>query len=380
MISDGINGNLESNEFKFISKRNVSKPDIITTTFNKTTRTVKITGTVYHTSASGVSIPDPFCEVILRRNPIIGRAVCDANGYYELTSDPAYPLEENNNFLILTAEDIYGNGSGDKEENFILDTTPPPVPIVSIKVNKALREVEFIGSKNIDLQYAKIAYKMVGEHSDAVSIANADGSFNIFYPPFTNDGTYQFIFRSEDDYENISAYSDPIEVIIDNVAPSLPIATSITYSGSNATIIGTTDLDSTVKIYNNIGVMIASQKSLSSSFGMTVGPFATGTYFLNLTATDLCDNESTQNPVVINIDTTSPVLTLTNDPAFPQPASIPTLNTTATYYFDSNETGSITSNYPFTTPDSAIVGTNTITFINLGSGIYNFWVKVEDDR
>ena len=57
----------------------------------------------------------------------------------------------------------------------------------------------------------------------------------------------------------------------------------------------------------------------------------------------------------------------------------PGTNVTPSFDFSSNEVGTITSNYVFTSTTNAVVGSNTITFYNLASGTYSdVFVQVTD--
>jgi large repetitive protein len=73
------------------------------------------------------------------------------------------------------------------------------------------------------------------------------------------------------------------------------------------------------------------------------------------------------------IDTTSPVL------APITPVAPSSSNTTPTFVFNTDEAGTITSNYGFSTTTNAIIGNNTIIFNTLALGTYSdVWVKVTD--
>ena len=57
----------------------------------------------------------------------------------------------------------------------------------------------------------------------------------------------------------------------------------------------------------------------------------------------------------------------------------PGTNVTPSFDFSSNEVGTITSNYVFTSTTNAVVDSNTITFSQLADGTYSgVWVKVTD--
>lgn len=60
-------------------------------------------------------------------------------------------------------------------------------------------------------------------------------------------------------------------------------------------------------------------------------------------------------------------------------AILPSIEPTPTYEFNSDKTGTITSNYQFLSSNTAVVGTNKIRFSSLKEGTYNdIWVKVTD--
>ena len=81
----------------------------------------------------------------------------------------------------------------------------------------------------------------------------------------------------------------------------------------------------------------------------------------------------TTTNTVVAVDLVAPTL------ASVTPIPTPHIDTTPSFVFSSDEAGTITSNYGFSSTTSAIASNNTITFNALSVGTYNdVWVKVTD--
>ena len=189
-------------------------------------------------------------------------------------------------------------------------------------------------------------------------------------------GTYSDVFVQVTDLVGNMSKKLILEsfVINDAVPPVISAVTQIATPANDST-------PSFVFNSNEAGTITSSHaftsttSAISGDNTITFSQLVDGTYSgLWVKVTDATLNVSNQLTLVdFVIETAPPVLSALTQIATPGNDSTPSFD------FSSNEVGTITSNYVFTSTTNAVVDSNTITFDTLLDGTYSgLWVKVTD--
>ena len=212
-----------------------------------------------------------------------------------------------------------------------------------------------------------------------------------------SDGTYSDLsIDISDAAGNKSAVLDIPSFTIDTSAPTITqnITTDNTHNGvsiakrGSELTLNVTSNDDDIDFDNNPPVVQFSVGTTS----LTETPVYDFTTNKSYTATITLPNElsgqagatsTTYNLAGLNVSTNALSSTVTVDTrniVLDSP-NIITLNNSPTpsFTFDSNKAGVLTSNLSFTSPDAAVVDSNTVVFSALENGIYSGkWVKLTD--
>lgn len=272
----------------------------------------------------------------------IGSVVADGDGSWSFT--PGTALADGSHNLILTATDAAGNVSGATGVfNIIVDTLAPAVPtITSVVDDQGGTTVLVNGQLTNDAQPA------VSGHSEAnatialydgtalVGTTTADAAGNWSLTPDTplGQGNHNLNVTATDAAGNASNASPGFALVVDTIAPTIPVITSVTDSTAPGTgvlvsgqatnetrpaLSGTGEAGSTITVYSDGNVIGTTTVGAGGTWSLTPSAsLLNGSHLLTVSASDAAGNVSaTSAPFTILVDTAPPatpvVLTVADD-------------------------------------------------------------------
>ena len=260
------------------------------------------------------------------------------------------------------------NGATSMINNFSAPTTPTKAFFQPV-----LSNISSIGTTNdntpsFTITSSKAGNVTLANNPSSLSVASASltsGSNTVTFNNIT-DGTYSGITITITDAAGTSSAALTIpDIIIDTTAPVISQVTAITTPGNDTTPSYVFTTSEAGTITSNLAFSSSSAAN-SGNNTITFNTLAEGTYTgKTITVTDAAGNAS--NTLTIPdfvIDTTAPVISQVT--AITTPGN----DTTPSYIFSSDKTGTITSNLTFTSSSAASSGNNTITFDTLAPGTY----------
>jgi len=197
-----------------------------------------------------------------------------------------------------------------------------------------------------------------------------DGTWS-FTPEALDDGTHTFSVEAVDTAGNSTTASGVLTLMIDTVAPDVPVVESIDLTNvATPTITGSAEAGSSINVTvgENSYTVTASE---DGSWSVTTDALEDGSYTVSATVTDAAGNVSDAGSGSVTIDTTAPdapVITelgLTND-ATPEITGNAESGSSVTIYDGQSELGSTTAGEDGTwsfTPETLSDGEHTISAV-----------------
>ncbi|PTL79951.1 Ig-like domain-containing protein [Vitiosangium sp. GDMCC 1.1324] len=286
---------------------------------------------------------------------VVGTVTANGSGNWSYT--PTTDLADGAHQVKATATDAAGNTSPESAvRNFIVDTLPPPAPIVTTPANGA-----HVKTPRPVIRGTAEANSTVTVYIDgtAVGTVTADGSGNWNYTPTTDlsDGSHQAKATAKDAAGNTSVDSNTNTFIVDTAAPVAPVVTAPAEGAHlnvpRPVITGTAEAGSTVTvIIDGVAVgTVAADGSGNWSYTPTTD-LADGAHQVKATATDAAGNTSPESAVRnFIVDTLPPPAPIVTAPAngahvkTPRPVITGTAeaNSTVTVYIDGTAVGTVTA-------------------------------------
>ncbi|OUL29670.1 hypothetical protein BV378_05730, partial [Nostoc sp. RF31YmG] len=225
--------------------------------------------------------------------------------------------------LHLQAKDLYGNLSNSFDVTFTLDTTTPDPS------NLDLSAIDDSGASNTDNITNKKLPTITGNaEAGAVvqlfnngqllgqSTANNAGTWQIVTSDLT-DGTYNLTASSTDIAGNVSTASNPLQVVIDTVAPNAPtnlkLTTASDTGASNSdnitknatpTIQGSAEAGTTVRVFKDGQLAGQTTATVDGRWQLQVGPLTDGQHIFTANSEDKAGNISVlSNQLTVTVDT-----------------------------------------------------------------------------
>ena len=279
------------------------------------------------------------------------------------------------NDCTVTVTDSAGNASTALSvSSFTIDTTAPTlaeVTAVSTPTNNTAPSYVFSADETGSISYG-------GSCSSSTSSVSSTGNQSITFNAL-NAGTYNdCTVTVTDSAGNASTALSVSSFTIDTTAPTLAEVTAVSTATNDTTPSYVFSSDKTGTIAYG-GACSSSTSSVSSTGNQTItfNSLNAGTYTdCTITVTDSAGNASTALSVSsFTIDTTAPTL------AEVTAVSTPSNDTTPSYVFSSDKTGSIAygGSCSSSTTSVSSTGNQTITFSSLSDGVYsNCTITVTD--
>ncbi|MEB4674188.1 Ig-like domain-containing protein [Enterobacteriaceae bacterium G50] len=268
----------------------------------------------------------------------LGTTQADGNGNWSFT--PGAPLGEGNHSLTVTATDSAGNASTPSAGfGIVVDSVAPTAPaIVSVTdtttpVTGPINSGQSTNETRPTLNGTGEAGATITVYSDGNAIGtttvSAGGSWSFTPTTALPDGQHTLTVTATDAAGNISAPSSGFTFVVDTLAPTVPVVTSVvddagTLTGSLSSgqstddsrpaMTGTAEANATVKIYDNgtlIGTVTANGSGVWNFTPTT--DLANGAHALTVTATDSAGNASAPGTAFnIVVDTLAPLAPVIN--------------------------------------------------------------------
>ena len=276
----------------------------------------------------------------------------------------------------ITVTDAAGNASNTLTiPDFVIDTTAPTAAITydSVGPYKNGETVVITATFNevmLDSPVPQITITGSGIATVNATNMTKDSTtvYKFSYSVPTGDGTGTITLSQGTDEAGNTITATPTSgntFTVDNTAPTISQVTAITTPGNDTTPSYVFSSDQIGTITSNLAFSSTTAASIGNNT-ITFNTLAEGTYTgKTITVTDAAGNAS--NTLTIPdfvIDTTAPVISQVT--AITTPGN----DTTPSYVFSSDQTGTITSNLTFTSSSAASSGNNTITFDTLAPGTY----------
>jgi uncharacterized repeat protein (TIGR01451 family) len=262
----------------------------------------------------------------------VGTTTASATGAWTFTIPDLSPLDEGLRVLTAQATDLAGNTSAaSSPTSLIVDTTPPPVPVISQPESGAQVSTNTPTFSGTAEPGARVELR-VDEQFFAVVTANVDGDWSFATPPSQGlpAGPHQVTARAIDPAGNTSAASAARPFTVDVTAPPTPAITSPQDGArtnlNQPTIGGTAEPGTTVTLFIDGQVMgnVPTNPDGTWSYTLTMAQtLADQTYVARAIAIDSAGNPSAAStPVAFTVDTTAPAA-----PVFTQPAEASSVGT-----------------------------------------------------
>jgi hypothetical protein len=268
-----------------------------------------------------------------------GTTVCNLTGpggpytVNPCTNGGSLPALPNGTFTIQAVHtDLASNVGSSAVNTFTIDTVAPAAPVITLPAdNSSTNDTTPTISGTSAEPGSTVTVRDASNNVICVdSTVALDGLWSCDASPALAQGNYTFTAKATDAAGNTSAASNAVHLTIDTVAPAAPVITlpadNSSTNDTTPTISGTSaEPGSTVTVRdasNNV-ICVDSTVALDGLWSCDASPaLAPGNYTFTATATDAANNESTpSNAVDVEIDTTSPTVTLTT------PANSATYNT-----------------------------------------------------
>jgi hypothetical protein len=271
-----------------------------------------------------------------------GTAIADGLGVWSYTTAA---LNDGNHSFTTTATDAAGNVSGfSSAYAIIVDTVAPAAPTISSitddvgPVIGALANGAATNDPTPTLAGSAAANATISIYDNGAFVttvaANGSGAW-AFTPTALLDGTHSFTVTATDAAGNVSAVSTAYSVIVDTVAPLVPIITGISddlapitgiitnggaTNDTTPTLSGTAEANATVSIYSGGVLVTAVTANGAGNWSYTTAGLADGNYSFTVTATDGAGNVSAlSSAYAVTVDTIAPavpvIVSITDDAA-----------------------------------------------------------------
>ncbi|ELT5256829.1 BapA prefix-like domain-containing protein [Salmonella enterica] len=270
---------------------------------------------------------------ILDNGVEIGSATVDQSGIWRFT--PNAPLESNAHIFTAVATDAAGNSSPNSTAfTLTVDTTAPQTPILTSVVDDVaggvtgnLANGQITNDNRPTLNGTAEAGSVVSIYDGntllGVTSANAGGAWSFTPTTGLNDGTRILTVTATDPAGNVSPATSGFTIVVDTLAPTVPLITSIvddvpnntgaigngqSTNDTQPTLNGTAEANSAVSIFDNGALVATVNANASGNWSWTpTAALGQGSHAYSVSAADAAGNVSAASPsTTIIVDTIAP--------------------------------------------------------------------------
>ncbi|EEJ5120797.1 BapA prefix-like domain-containing protein [Salmonella enterica] len=264
---------------------------------------------------------------------LLAEIPADNSSSWRYTPDAS--LATGNHVITVIAVDAAGNASPVSDSvNFVVDTTPPQTPILTSVVDDVtggvtgnLANGQITNDNRPTLNGTAEAGSVVSIYDGntllGVTSANAGGVWSFTPATELNDGTRTLTVTATDPAGNISPATSGFTIVVDTVAPTVPLITSIvddvpnntgaigngqSTNDTQPTLNGTAEANSAVSIFDNGALVATVNANASGNWSWTpTAALGQGSHAYRVSAADAAGNVSaaSQSTTII-VDTIAP--------------------------------------------------------------------------
>lgn len=264
---------------------------------------------------------------------LLAEIPADNSSSWRYTPDAS--LATGNHVITVIAVDAAGNASPVSDSvNFVVDTTAPQTPILTSVVDDVtggvtgnLANGQITNDNRPTLNGTAEAGSVVSIYDGntllGVTSANAGGAWSFTPATGLNDGTRTLTVTATDPAGNISPATSGFTIVVDTVAPTVPLITSIVDDVPNNTgaigngqstndtqpmLNGTAEANSAVSIFDNGALVATVNANASGNWSWTpTAALGQGSHAYRVSAADAAGNVSaaSQSTTII-VDTIAP--------------------------------------------------------------------------
>lgn len=264
---------------------------------------------------------------------LLAEIPADNSSSWRYTPDAS--LATGNHVITVIAVDAAGNASPVSDSvNFVVDTTPPLTPILTSVVDDVaggvtgnLANGQITNDNRPTLNGTAEAGSVVSIYDGntllGVTSANAGGVWSFTPATGLNDGTRTLTVTATDPAGNISPATSGFTIVVDTVAPTVPLITSIvddvpnntgaigngqSTNDTQPTLNGTAEANSAVSIFDNGALVATVNANANGNWSWTpTAALGQGSHAYRVSAADAAGNVSaaSQSTTII-VDTIAP--------------------------------------------------------------------------
>ncbi|RYE26279.1 MAG: hypothetical protein EOP45_04045, partial [Sphingobacteriaceae bacterium] len=229
----------------------------------------------------------------------IGTTTATSSGDFSFIQ-PTSLNEGNHTFYTTTQSSGQQISTNSNTNTFTIDVTTPSIPIVTTPPNGSISNNNKPSISGPAENNSTVKIYLDGS---LLTTVTATAGYYSYLPTVAfADGNHSIYATSTDAAGNVSANSSTNTFIIDVTAPAAPVivtpANNITSPNPRLAITGTSEANSTVRLYE--GTIVIGTTTANSSGNWTVTPataFSTGSHRLTATAADAAGNTSSLSSV-----------------------------------------------------------------------------------
>lgn len=258
---------------------------------------------VNHVTLSGTATAGVTVE-IFDGNSQIGTAVASSSGTWSFATAS---LADGSHALTAEAVDAAGNVStASSAIHLIVDTVTPATPaITTFSPDSNISGDGITNANHITLNGAAEAGSTVKIFDGSTQIGTATTSAMGAWSYTTStlaDGTHFFNASAQDAAGNISASSASLKVVVDTVAPDVPIVKAdVPASGSSVNVSGSAEAGAIVRLYEGATLLGTGIAASDGTWTINSGTLADGAHAFSATATDAAGNLSPSSSILDSI-------------------------------------------------------------------------------
>ncbi|HAD2258704.1 TPA_asm: BapA prefix-like domain-containing protein [Salmonella enterica subsp. enterica serovar Typhimurium str. SL1344] len=263
---------------------------------------------------------------------VIGTTTAQPDGAWSVSTST---LASGTHVITAVATDAAGNSSPNSTAfTLTVDTTAPQTPILTSVVDDVaggvtgnLANGQITNDNRPTLNGTAEAGSVVsiydGDTLLGVTSANASGAWSFTPTTGLNDGTRTLTVTATDPAGNVSPATSGFTIVVDTLAPTVPLITSIvddvpnntgaigngqSTNDTQPTLNGTAEANSAVSIFDNSALVATVNANASGNWSWTpTAALGQGSHAYSVSAADAAGNVSAASPsITIIVDTIAP--------------------------------------------------------------------------
>jgi hypothetical protein len=239
----------------------------------------------------------------------VGSATVDGGGNW--TAAVTLTSEDGTHSLTAKATDAAGNtGDGSIAVDYTLDTTPPAAPVI-ISTGHLTNDPALTVAGTGEIGGTVIVWD--GLTSVGSATVDEDGNWSADVTLTPGDGTHSLTAKETDAAGNTGDASAAVGYDLDTTPPVVTISGTVGLTNeANQAVSGTAEALSTVTVWDGATTVGSATADEHGHWSTTVTLSGEGSHNLTASQTDEAGNTGTSSAIGYTLDTTPPVLTVTN--------------------------------------------------------------------